>query len=143
MGAGEVKAIVDRDIADIRLHGQAVEAASSFQGKVGKIDMLVAESGQVHVKVQEIVPGIDTATESGIVKALEIRIEEVDVFVDFFKTNADSIWAKDRNTTDGQLGPNWQGPFYDESVAKAAGADMPGHNSATSCLLGAYVAVRS
>ena len=62
-------------------------------------------------------------------------------FVEFFKKNADSIWSKDRNSTDSQLGPDWQGPFIDESTTKKNGADMGSQNSAISCLLGAHVAV--
>jgi predicted alpha-1,6-mannanase (GH76 family) len=64
-------------------------------------------------------------------------------FVDFFQKNAESIWGSDRNTTDSQLGPIWQGPYVAESTTKINSTDMPSQNSAISCLLAAHVAVGS
>jgi predicted alpha-1,6-mannanase (GH76 family) len=71
---------------------------------------------------------------------LQVRPEKS--FVDFFRLNADSIWEKDRNATNGQLGPAWEGPFVNETTAKATHMDMPAHISATSGLLGGYLATR-
>jgi predicted alpha-1,6-mannanase (GH76 family) len=66
-----------------------------------------------------------------------------DNFVNFFQANADSIWSRARNTTDGHLGPLWQGPFSDEASTLKAGSDMAGHNSAINCILGAHIALRT
>ncbi|KAF1986666.1 glycoside hydrolase family 76 protein, partial [Aulographum hederae CBS 113979] len=52
-----------------------------------------------------------------------------DLFADFLRKNADSIWENDRDSSTGILGPLWQGPFKN--------ATMPSHNSALSCLLAA------
>jgi predicted alpha-1,6-mannanase (GH76 family) len=71
------------------------------------------------------------------------QVQPEDSFVRFFKKNADSIWANDRNATDGLLGPNWEGPFLNESITRHDNSDMPSQNSAISCLLAAHVAVGS
>ena len=51
-----------------------------------------------------------------------------DAYVTFLQQNADAIWTLDRED-DGQLGPNWQGPYF------AASASSQG--SAMGCLVGA------
>jgi predicted alpha-1,6-mannanase (GH76 family) len=71
---------------------------------------------------------------------LQVRPEKS--LVDFFRLNSESIWDKDRNATNGQLGPAWEGPFVNESTAKATHQDMPAHISATSGLIGGYFATR-
>lgn len=50
-------------------------------------------------------------------------------FSSFIRANADSIWAKDRNTTNNQLGVTWTGPY----TAATAGS----HSSALDALIAA------
>lgn len=44
-----------------------------------------------------------------------------DQYVQFLQKNADSIWKSDRQG-DGQIGPDWQGPYYDASMATQSSA---------------------
>src|SRR5579863_1661936 len=84
MGPGEVKAVVQADISDSCLYRQAVETSSSFQDEVVEQDMPVSEGGKIDVEVEEVVAGVDTAAEAGVVKARKGCIEQVDIVFDFF-----------------------------------------------------------
>lgn len=44
-----------------------------------------------------------------------------DQYVQFLQKNADSIWKSDRQG-DGQIGPDWQGPYYTASMATQSSA---------------------
>ncbi|KAI1503966.1 glycosyl hydrolase [Biscogniauxia marginata] len=56
------------------------------------------------------------------------RVAPQDTFKNFILTNADAIWANDRNE-DGKLGPTWNGPFADATAGT--------HSSALDVLVGA------
>lgn len=43
-------------------------------------------------------------------------------FVTFLQANADAIWSEDRNSTSFQIGPDWQGPWFDASAASQSSA---------------------
>lgn len=45
-----------------------------------------------------------------------------DAFKSFLLKNADAIWANDRNTTNDQLGPTWNGPFAAASAGTQSSA---------------------
>ncbi|KAI0541244.1 glycoside hydrolase [Xylaria digitata] len=45
-----------------------------------------------------------------------------DAFKNFLLNNADTIWAKDRNSTTNQLGPTWIGPFATASAGTHSSA---------------------
>lgn len=50
-------------------------------------------------------------------------------FVTFLQENADSIWQHSRDASNGELGPNWQGPYVTASAAS--------HSAALDCLIAA------
>ncbi|KAI9713411.1 MAG: hypothetical protein M1820_000793 [Bogoriella megaspora] len=59
------------------------------------------------------------------------KVQPEDKFVTFLQKNADSMWANGRDASTGLIGPDWQGPYEDQT--------MSSQDSAVSLLLGAFV----
>src|ERR1700754_2256044 len=81
---GEMKTVAELHIPDGSLHGKAIQVAASFEGQLVESDVLIPKRGQIHIQIQQIITGIDTTADGGIVKAFEVLVEEVDVFLHFF-----------------------------------------------------------
>ena len=84
MGTGEVEAIVESNVADGGLHVEAVEAAPAFKGEVIEKDMFITEGRQIDIEVEQVIAGVDTAAQAGVVKTREVGIEQVDIVFDLF-----------------------------------------------------------
>jgi hypothetical protein len=79
-----MKTIAELYIPDRSLHGKAIQVAASFEGQPVESDVLISKRGQIHIQIQQVITGVDTAADSGIVKTFEVLVEEVDVFFHFF-----------------------------------------------------------
>src|ERR1700754_5077229 len=84
MRSGEMKAVAELYIPDGSLHGKAVQVAASFEGQPVESDVLIAKRGQVYIQIKQIIAGIDTPADSGIVKTFEVFRKQVDVFFHLF-----------------------------------------------------------
>src|SRR6185437_7277038 len=83
-GAGEMQAVVDEDLADAVRHAEAVEITAASYEDMVEGDVLITELRHIGVEVQEVLPGIDTAVDAGVVEAPEVFDEQVDVFIYIF-----------------------------------------------------------
>jgi len=84
MGSWKMETIVKMNVPDDSFYGKAVEVTSSFEGEVIEANVLVPEVRQVHVQVQQIVPGIDPAAYPCVVKPFQVFIKKIYILVDLF-----------------------------------------------------------
>src|SRR5260221_8635386 len=83
----KMEAVAELYITDGSLHGKAVQVAATFKDQLVEGDVFITKRRQIHVQIEQVIAGIDTATDGGIVKTFEVLVEQVDVVFYFFGGN--------------------------------------------------------